>query len=159
MYQTCYRFEKLITNETYEDFYSAFDGNIKDYSINKEFILSYIQTQENKNKNKNISGLKNFGGKLKKGIFSAGKAVKENTVKGINFVKDKVNKNKNNDLNYNNSNRFNSVNDFSHSSDNCANNQKFNNSNNNYNGSKSFNNNQNNNNQFNNFSNSNRHLY
>ena len=150
MYQTCYRFERLITNQPYENFHSAFDGNIKVYNINKELILSYLDSQEHKNKY--VEGLKSLGGVLKKGILTAGKVVKDNTVKGINFVKEKVHSDKNTDSN-NSSKKFNNINDFSHSSDNYANNKNnpnFNNNQNDFNNKnnqnniKSFNNQQDN---------------
>jgi len=175
MDQTCYRFEKLISKQQYDDFYSAFDGNKTVYCFNKAFILNYIENSE-KNGNKYLEGLKKFGGVMKKGIFAAGKAVKETTVKGINFVKEKVHKDKNNESNNdsNNSNRYNNnnnIDDFTHSSDNYYNpnynNYNYQNNNNyndnynnnynninNYNKYNSFNNQRNNyNNQFNNFNN------
>ena len=179
MNQTCYRFERYIRNQPYENFFSAFDGNIKVYNFNKEFILSYLESNEHNNKY--VEGLKKIGGAMKKGIFTAGSFVKDNTVKGINFVKEKVHKDKSNEFNKNsnNLNRYNNnrnnINDFSNSSDNYANNQNHNNYNNqnnnfnNYNNYNSFNNqqnnynnfNRNNNNQFNSFNNNqnNRNFY
>ena len=145
MDQTCYRFEKLISNQPYEDFYSAFDGNNTVYCFNKEFILSYLENSEN-NDNKYFAGLKKIGGVMKKGIFAAGKVVKETTVKGINYVKEKVHKDNNISNRYNNKNN---INDFTYSSDNYYN-QNYNN----YNHQNNYNNN-----QFNNFNNNQNYSY
>ena len=172
MNQTCYRFEKFINKQPYENFYSAFDGNNKVYSFNKEYILCYIESTE-KNNNKYVEGLKKIGGVMKKGIVTAGKVVREKTVKGINFVKEKVHNLNNDYYDYNNNsrniNRYNynnNVNDFSHSSDNYYNQNyyNYNNQNNNFNNmnnyNNSFNNQQNNyNNQFNNFNNNQNNNY
>lgn len=128
MNQTCYRYERFIINQSYDKFYSAFDGNIKVYNFNKDYLLTYIDSNK-ENSNKYVEGLKKFGGVMKKGIFTAGKVVKENTVKGFNFVKEKVekvhkdkNNNQNNDINNNSKNKVRhsynaNINDFSNSSD------------------------------------------
>ena len=141
MNQTCYRFERFVTNKPNEKFFSAFDGNIKVYNFNKEFVFANANTYE---PNKYIEGLKKIGGVMKKGIFTASKVVKENTVKGINFVKEKVHKDKKIDTNQNKINS--NVKDFSGSSDNYYNNNNFNNNNqnNNLNNHNTFNNPQNN---------------
>jgi hypothetical protein len=141
MNQTCYRFERFVTNKPNEKFFSAFDGNIKVYNFNKEFVFANANTYE---PNKYIEGLKKIGGAMKKGIFTASKVVKENTVKGINFVKEKVHKDKKIDTNQNKINS--NVKDFSGSSDNYYNNNNFNNNNqnNNLNNYNAFNNPQNN---------------
>ena len=126
MIQTCYRYERFINNQSYEKFYSAFEGNINSYNFNKEYLLSYIESKDNNN-NKYIEGLKKFGGAMKKGIVTAGKVVKENTVKGINFVKEKVHRDKNNEINLNKQNNNANINDYSKSSDFNYNNNNFNN--------------------------------
>ena len=114
MNQTCYRYERLIKNQSYENFYSAFDGNIQLYTFNKDLLLSYLDTNDqNDQNNKYVEGIKKFGGKIKKGIFTAGKAVKDKTIKGLNFVKDKVNKDKNDNFTYNNQNNLNRQNNYS----------------------------------------------
>ena len=133
MIQTCYRYERFINNQSYEKFYSAFEGNINSYNFNKEYLLSYIESKDNNN-NKYVEGLKKFGGAMKKGIVTAGKVVKENTVKGINFVKEKVHRDKNNEINLNKQNNNANINDYSKSSDfNYYNNNFNNNFNNQYN--------------------------
>ena len=167
MNQTCYRYERFINRQSYEKFYSAFDGNINVYNFNKEYLLSYTECKEHNNKY--VEGLKKFGGAMKKGIFTAGKVMKDNTVKGINFVKEKVHKDKNNEIRLNKKNNRSNINDYSNSSDfNCNNNLNNNNLNNqincetpkpfNYQQSNYNNHNYNNfdnnyNNQFNNFNN------
>jgi hypothetical protein len=134
MIQTCYRYERFINNQSYEKFYSAFEGNINSYNFNKEFLLSYIESKDHNN-NKYVEGLKKFGGAMKKGIFTAGKVVKENTVKGINFVKEKVHRDKNNEINLNKQNNNANINDYSKSSDFNYYNNNFNNNFNNQNNS------------------------
>ena len=105
---------RLIKNQSYENFYSAFDGNIQLYSFNKDLLLSYLDTNDqNDQNNKYVEGIKKFGGKIKKGIFTAGKAVKDKTIKGLNFVKDKVNKDKNDNFTHNNQNNLNRQNNYS----------------------------------------------
>ena len=98
MNQTCYRYERFINNQSYDKFYSAFNGNIQVYNFNKNFLLDYIDINKEKN-NKYVEGLKKFGGVMKNGLFTAGKAVKDSTVKGFNFVKEKVHRDKNNEQN------------------------------------------------------------
>ena len=134
MIQTCYRYERFINNQSYEKFYSAFEGNINSYNFNKEYLLSYIESKDNNN-NKYVEGLKKFGGAMKKGIVTAGKVVKENTVKGINFVKEKVHRDKNNEINLNKQNNNANINDYSKSSDFNYYNNNFNNNFNNQNNS------------------------
>ena len=91
MNQTCHRFERYVSNLNFDKFYSAFEGNNKEYTFNREYITLNLETKE---PNKYVEGLKKIGGVMKKGIFTAGKVVKDNTVKGINFVKEKVHKDK-----------------------------------------------------------------
>ena len=97
MIQTCSRYEKFVNNQNYEPFFSAFNGNKCIYTFNKDNLLlnrnlnhNYNNVQNNDNK-KYIQELKKFGGFMKKGIAIAGKMVKESTIKGYNYVKDKVN--------------------------------------------------------------------
>ena len=187
MNQTCHRYEKFIHNESYEGFLSAFDGNECIYMFNKDnLLLSQNQSQnniniynndynqQNKDENKYVKELKKIGGFMKKGIFNAGKAVKNSTVKGYNYMKDKVNNNDNknkvnkanneeeihdevfknymdnidNRNNYQNSNNNSRNNNFSNQS-----NINFNNQNNSYNYNNQNNNFNNQNNNFNNQSN------
>ena len=192
MNQTCQRYEKFIHNESYEQFLSAFDGNECIYFFNKDNLLLSLNqnqnqnqyeiiinnnnyNQQNKDENKYVKGLKKFGGFMKKGIFNAGKAMKNNTIKGYNYMKEKVynndNKNKvnreeiihdevfkdymdnidNNKINYQNKNNSN----FNSQINNNNFNNQIQNSNFNYNNqSNNFNNQGNNfNNQSNNFNN------
>ena len=128
MSQTCYRYERYVNNQSYDKFYSAFDGNNNSYNFNKEFLLSYIVSKDHNINNKYVEGIKKFGGAMKKGIFTAGKVVKENTVKGFNFVKEKVHRDKNNETNLNKQNNNANINDYSKSSDfTYYNNNNFNN--------------------------------
>ena len=108
-YKSNLRFEpkdgmKVIINGKIEMY--EFKGNIQLYAFNKDLLLSYLDTNDqNDQNNKYVEGIKKFGGKIKKGIFTAGKAVKDKTIKGLNFVKDKVNKDKNDNFTYNNQNK------------------------------------------------------
>ena len=98
MDQTCARYERYINKESYERFYSAFDGNNNSYSFNRNRLFPIENTNNNNNndnnnnkeKNKYLQELKKFGGFMKKGIYSAGRAVKSGTIKGYNYVKEKV---------------------------------------------------------------------
>ena len=199
MLQTCSRYEKFINNESYEGFFSAFDGNRCIYTFNKENLLldknsnqNYKEIQNNinqeeKNRHKYVKELKKFGGFMKKHIFSAGKMVKNSTIKGYNYVKDKVNneektkdkvhdevfknymdnidsnnmkynyQNNQNNNNFNNKNYNNSFNDQNNKFNN--NNQNNNNINNQNNNYNNQNNNFNNNNQNNNNYSQNKHNY
>ena len=87
---------------------NLFDANECIYMFNKDnLLLSQNQNQnnikiynndynqQNKDENKYVKELKKFCGFMEKGIFTAGKAVKNSTVKGYNYMKDKVNNNDN----------------------------------------------------------------
>ena len=170
MFQTCSRYEKFINNKATEKFVSSFDGNKKKYSFKREklYLDNNINvnnanknnnqaknTNENhhKGENKYIHGIKKFGGIMKSGIFTAGKAIKKNSLKGYNYVKEKINKDE--DKMNNNSEEIwsNYMKNLEHNNEsNFQNNQdnNNNNNNNNYNNYKSMINNNNYNNQNNN---------
>ena len=96
MIQTCSRYEKYINQESYEHFYSAFEGNNRIYSFNKEKLFPDENKSEEKKEDKEnryFKNIKKFTGFVKKSITTVGKKVKDGTYKGYNFVKDKVSKN------------------------------------------------------------------
>ena len=125
--------------------------NYKNDNLNNE-DKNNNNKNKNKEKNKYIKEIGKVGGMMKKGIFNMGKAVRNSTIKGYNFIKNKVeNKDKEEEIhdevwgdymdnidsnsNYN-QNNFNSNNNY-----------------NNYNQGNNYNNNYNNYNQGNNFNN------
>jgi hypothetical protein len=174
MFQTCSRYEKFINNKSTEKFVSSFDGNKKKYSFKREKLFldnninanasvnnnhaNNINENHHKGENKYIHGIKKFGGIMKSGIFNAGKVIKKNSLKGYNYVKEKINKDE--DKMNNNSEEIwsNYMNNLEHNDQikyqNNQSNNNYNNNiynNNNYNNYKSMinNNNQNNNNYMN----------
>ena len=86
--QTCSRYEKLVNNQPVEEFHSGFEGNTKYYIYNKEnFDFNYNLSKEG---NKYVQGLYKLGDMMKNGLFTVGKAVKYGTIRGYNYVKEKV---------------------------------------------------------------------
>ena len=114
--------------------------------------------EEKKDENKYVNQLKKFGGFMKKSIFTAGKVVKETSVKGYNYVKEKTldkkkeddirddvwlnymdNIDSNRNMNNNNNGNNNNFNNYNQNNNNNFNNYNQNN-NNNYNQNNNFNN-------------------
>ena len=157
MDQTCLRYENLIKDKKIEGYKSAFDGNTKKYNFIKENLFN---NNDNKEENKYLKRIKTFGDTMKKGFYSvensvvnAGKTIKESTIKGYNYVKEKINKNedkeKENKDNKDNMNKnLNEQNNQSGNiyNNNINNNRNIQNYNNNFN-NQNYENNNNNNNQ------------
>ncbi len=83
MEMTLFRYNQLLSNKNVIPFYSAFDGNKKRYDEN-------YYSQEDKKENNNT-----FGNKIKNGIFNFGSTIKEKTVDGYDYLRDKIKGNKN----------------------------------------------------------------
>ena len=157
MNQTLSRYENFVNQRSYERFYSAFDGNTKNYSFNEENLFPVQNDMEanEHQENKYYKGLKMWGQKVKKGLYTAGKAVKNNTIKGYNYVKDKYNHNNNNKKEEDSSIWQSYVDNINQKSINSSQNNSLYNSQNSYNNSYNNNNNYMNNNNYRNNSNSN----
>jgi len=75
------RFNNNNNNDNYDYNYSFNYNNNNKKNDEKNY---------NKEPNKYIKGMEKVGGMMKKGIFNMGKAVKNSTIKGYNFIKNKV---------------------------------------------------------------------
>ena len=84
MEQTIYRYENLIRNNNVEPFYSSFDGNSKRYQINNPNIYSNnYNISDNSLKKNKIDVIKN-------GLYNFGCLIKEKSINGYEFVKEKI---------------------------------------------------------------------
>ena len=84
MEQTIYRYENLIRNNNVEPFYSSFDGNLKRYQINNPNIYSNnYNISDNSLKKNKIDVIKN-------GLYNFGCLIKEKSINGYEFVKEKI---------------------------------------------------------------------
>jgi hypothetical protein len=84
MEQTIYRYENLIRNNNVEPFYSSFDGNSKRYQINNPNIYSNnYNISDNSLKKNKIDVIKN-------GLYNFGSLIKEKSINGYEFVKEKI---------------------------------------------------------------------
>ena len=140
MEQTCYRYECLMKDKKLEPFQSASEGNSRRYFFNKNKLFEekeYVPFNNTEKENKFVSGLEKFGHSLKDGAFFVGRAIKNTTVSGYNYVKEKISdepSNSNNDNNNESStyreNRSNisksyyNENNFNNNSNNNSNNEK-----------------------------------
>ena len=82
------RFNNNNNDINYNYNYSFNYNNNNNKDENKNY--NYNNNNNNKELNKYIKGMEKVGGMMKKGIFNVGKAVKNSTVKGYNFIKNKV---------------------------------------------------------------------
>ena len=154
----------IYNNEFKNNFNNNNNNNDYNYSLNyhnesrnNEDKNYNNNKNNNKENNKYIKGMEKVGGMMKKGIFSMGNAVKNSTIKGYKFIRNKVdNKDKEEDIhnevwedymdnldsnsNYN-QNNFN-YNNYNYKNYNQGNNNNYNN---NYNQGNYYNNNCNNN--------------
>ena len=88
MEMTIFRYNQLLSNKNVIPFYSAFDGNKKRYDEN--YYSENYYSQEDKKENNNT-----FGNKIKNSIFNFGSTIKEKTVDGYDYLRDKIKGNKN----------------------------------------------------------------
>ena len=96
MEQTCFRYECLKNDKKVDKFQSAFDGNSKRYFFDRNGIFKekeYIPYSKVEQENPVLSGLEEFGNKLKDGAFFVGNKIKDAAVGGYDYVKDKFNSN------------------------------------------------------------------
>lgn len=91
MEQTCSRYEKFLKSKNNEPFFSAFAGNNKKYYYNRA-NLNVDGNNKLDQKNKYIQGIEKIGGMLKNGIFTVGRTVKDGSIKGFNYIVDKITK-------------------------------------------------------------------
>ena len=74
MEQTCYRYECLIQGKKVEKFKSAFDGNVKQYNFDKQFLLDENNIniiEDDKKENK----MNKIGRAIKDGFIKVGKKI------------------------------------------------------------------------------------
>ena len=89
IYQNGFKNNNIFNNNNNYDYNYSFNyknNNIKDENKN----YNYNNNNNNKEPNKYVKKMEKVGGMMKKGIFNVGKAVKNSTVKGYNFIKNKV---------------------------------------------------------------------
>jgi hypothetical protein len=92
MEQTLYRYKRIMNGENTEKYKSYFDGNQKRYYVNANINSFFNQTKPEVVKvNYTVEEPeKNFGEKIKDGLFSFGKTIKEGAISGYDFVKGKL---------------------------------------------------------------------
>ena len=162
MEQTCDRYECFLRGKNIEPFISILKGNTRKYYFDKKYLTERVNAPPSNNNNNNnensiINDLGKFGNSIKDGAFYLGRIIKNSTIKGYNYMKEKMNddnsnnKNKNeNDNNVNNSNQNYSLRNGNYENDGGFNNNFAKNNNNNnyneYNNRNSYNNTNNNNN-------------
>ena len=148
------------SNNNNDDYNYSFNYNNDSNNNEYKNYNNNNNNNHNKENNKYIKGMEKVGGMMKKGIFSMGKAVKNSTVKGYNFIKNKVeNKTKEEEIhnevwadymdNLDSNSNFNQ-NNFNCKNNNYNNYNQGNNYNNNYNQGNNYNNNYNQGNYYNN---------
>jgi len=74
MEQTCYRYECLLQGKKIEKFKSAFDGNVKQYNFDKQFLLDENNIniiEDDKKENK----MNKIGRAIKDGFIKVGKKI------------------------------------------------------------------------------------
>ena len=132
MEQTLYRYDNLMKGKKVEPFHSAFDGNSRRYEFNPKTFYSK-SNYTGYNSFDHESKLETTMDKIKSGVFKIGSVIKEKTIDGYDFIKEKItgeetNRRNNNNQYYSygigNNNNQNQTNTYSN----------YNNNNNNYGG-------------------------
>ena len=92
MEQTLYRYKRIMNGENTEKYKSYFEGNQKRYYVNANINSFFNQTKPEAIKvNYTVEEPeKNLGEKIKDGLFSFGKTIKEGAISGYDFVKGKL---------------------------------------------------------------------
>ena len=111
MEMTLFRYNLLLNKKEVIPFYSAFDGNKIRYDekyYNEYYYQSMNNINENKNEDIEESKISIYGNKIKNGIFSFGSAIKEKTLDGYDYIRDKIKGNNKNiyHYDYNNPNSY-----------------------------------------------------
>ena len=98
MEMTLFRYNQLLSNKKVIPFYSAFDGNKKRYDENYYSENYYCQDNINEKINENNSNSENtfyiYGNKIKNTIVNFGCTIKEKTIDGYDYLRDKIKGNK-----------------------------------------------------------------
>ena len=92
MEQTLYRYKRIMNGENTEKYKSYFEGNQKRYYVNANINSFFNQTKPEAIKvNYTVEEPeKNLGEKIKDGLFSFGKTIKEGAISSYDFVKGKI---------------------------------------------------------------------
>ena len=98
MEMTLFRYNQLLSNKKVIPFYSAFDGNKQRYDENYYSENYYCQDNINEKINENNSNSENtfyiYGNKIKNTIVNFGCTIKEKTIDGYDYLRDKIKGNK-----------------------------------------------------------------
>ena len=88
MQQTIFRYDCLMKNKRVEPFFSAFDGNSRSYEYNPNTFYngSAYVPYNNYEEVKKVSTVE----KIKKSIINIGNAIKEKSLDGYDYIKEKI---------------------------------------------------------------------
>ena len=101
MEQTLYRYDNLMKGKKVEPFHSAFDGNSRRYEFNPKTFYSK-SNYTGYNSFDHESKLETTMDKIKSGVFKIGSVIKEKTIDGYDFIKEKITGEESNRRNNNN---------------------------------------------------------
>jgi len=93
MEQTCWRFECMTKGKKVESFRSAFEGNNRRYFFNKNTLFEekdYVPYNNTDTEKKELTGMQKFGHALKDSVMKVGTSIKNTTVRGYNYVREKI---------------------------------------------------------------------
>ncbi len=138
MEMTLFRYNQLLNNKEVIPFYSAFDGNKIRYDekyYNESYYQSIKESEEKKTEDIEESKISIYGNKIKDGLFNIGSAIKEKTLDGYDYIRDKLKGNNKSmysyDYNNPNSNYYSAI--YGENNNNNYDNNNQNNNNNNQN--------------------------
>ena len=88
MQETIFRYDCLMKNKRVEPFFSAFDGNSRSYEYNPNTFYngSAYVPYNNYEEVKKVSTVE----KIKKSIINIGNAIKEKSLDGYDYIKEKI---------------------------------------------------------------------
>ena len=140
MEMTLFRYNQLLNNNEVIPFYSAFDGNKIRYDekyYNESYYQSIKESEEKKTEDIEESKISIYGNKIKDGLFNIGSAIKEKTLDGYDYIRDKLKGNNKSmysyDYNNPNSNYYSAIYGENNNNNNNNDNNNQNNNNNNQN--------------------------
>ena len=140
MEMTLFRYNQLLNNKEVIPFYSAFDGNKIRYDekyYNESYYQSIKESEEKKTEDIEESKISIYGNKIKDGLFNIGSAIKEKTLDGYDYIRDKLKGNNKSmysyDYNNPNSNYYSAIYGENNNNNNNNDNNNQNNNNNNQN--------------------------